>query len=209
VVVADVKRLAAALVCSLTLGGSLTAQDRPRLEVSLSDSTPMPEARVSVRALLSDERFLRALESGFPLYLEYHVELRQSRALFDRRVSEWSINYVVLYDPVRDLYVVEDPNGSTTLTSVAALRRRLATVYVFDARPDASGRFHYRARLNARTLSDEDVDEVFAWLKGEYHDSVPVERPGFLARTARSLLIKVAPLPQMELEARTPDFRYP
>ena len=46
-------------------------------------------------------------------------------------------------------------------------------------------------------------------LKGEYHDSVPVERPGFLARTARSLLIKVAPLPQMELEARTPDFRYP
>lgn len=203
------KLLAAAFVCSLTLGGPLSAQEHPHLEVSLSDSTGTPEARVAVRALLSDERFLRAMESGFPLYLEYHVELRQSRALFDRTVSDWSINFVVLYDPVRDLYVVEDPDGSATLTSVAALRSRLATVYVFQGRPDTSGRFHYRARVGARTLSDEDVDEVFAWLKGEYHDSVPVERPGFLARTARSLLIKVAPLPQMELEARTPDFRYP
>lgn len=201
-------RLGVVLALSFTLGGSLTAQNRARIDLSLFDSTGTPEAHVSVRSLLSDERFLRAMESGFPLYLEYHVELRKNRPLFDRTVSAWNLDYVVLYDPVRDVYVVEDPDGSTTLTSVAALRSRLATVYVFGLRPHESGQFHYRVRVNARTLSDEDVDEVFAWLKGDYADSVPVERPGFLARTARSLLVRVAPLPRIELEARTRDFEY-
>lgn len=201
-------RVAAAAAYCLLVGGPLAAQERPALSVALNDSAGTPEAYVSVRGLLSDERFLSAMEAGFPLHMEYRVELRKTRPLFDRTVSEWTVEYVVLYDPVRDLWFVEDAEGTLELTSQRALQERLSTVYVFGIRPPESGRFHFRAQVRARTLSDEDVDEVFAWLKGEDYDSAHIDRPGFLARTARSLLIRVAPLPQLRLEGRTEDFRY-
>ncbi len=166
----------------------------------------MPEALVSVRGLLSDRRFLRAMESGFPLYMEYQVALRQSRSMFDRTVSEWAWEYVVLYDPVRRVYVVEDPEGTEELAGQADLRNRLGRVYVVQFQPDRPGLYYYKARVNARTLSDADVDEAFAWLRGEDQDSARLRRPGVVTRTARRLLVRFAPLPRISLEARTADF---
>jgi hypothetical protein len=203
-----VNRVAAVATCWLLAGAQLAAQERPQLTVALNDSAGIPEAYVGVRALLSDDRLLRAMESGFPLHMEYHVELRKTRPLFDRTVSEWTLEYVVLYDPVRDVFVVEDTDGTLELSGRRALRERLSAIYVFGLRPPEEGRFHYRAQVRARTLSDEDVDEVFAWLKGEDYDSEHRDRPGFLTRTARRLLIQVAPLPELRLEARTENFRY-
>jgi hypothetical protein len=48
------------------------------------------------------------------------------------------------------------------------------------------------------------VDEVFAWLKGE-SEGAP-HRPGFVTRTARKLLIQVAPLPRIAVEGRSAEF---
>jgi hypothetical protein len=158
-----------------------------------------------LRGLLADDRFLSAMRSGFPLYMAYQLELRESRSMWDRTVAREAWELVVLYDPGRDVYQLEDLHGTEEIRDRTVLERRLAYAYVFEGlRPDRPGRFHYRASVAARTLSDEDVDEVFAWLKGE-SEGAPA-RPGFVTRTARRLLIQVAPLPRITVEGRSAEF---
>jgi hypothetical protein len=194
-------------MAGLLLGmGSAAAQERPRLEVGLRPRDPgPPDAVVTVHGLLADDKFLSAVRSGFPLYMAYQVELRESRSMWDREVGREAWELVVLYDPGRDLYRIEDEQGTEEIRDRAVLERRLEVAWVVESlRPDGPGRFHYRATVAARTLSDEDVDEVFAWLRGE-SGGAP-RRPGLVTRTARRLLIQVAPLPRLTLEGRSPDF---
>ena len=198
------RRLAPAVAALIVMVGSTSAQERPEVVVEFRPDT----ALVSVRGLLRDRRYLRAMQSGFPLYVEYSVQLRESRSWLDRTVNELTWEYVVLYDPVREVFSVEDRDGSEELAGTTELRRRLGRVYKFPLSPDRAGRYHYRAKVTARTLSDEDVDEVFAWLKGENADSARLRRPGFFTRTARRLLVRVAPLPRMTLEGRTESFQH-
>jgi len=150
------------------------------------------------------------MESGFPLYVEYHVALRNARSgWFDGTEEEFTWEYVVFFDPVRELYVVEAPGVTEQFSSLADLRNRVAQRYRIEAlHPNEPGRYYYAATVNARTLSDSDVDEVFAWLKGEQGDSTDLDRPGFVTRTARRLLVRVAPLPRITLDERTEDFTW-
>lgn len=183
------------------------AQDRPVLRLDVRATDP-PEVAVSVQELFSERAFLDALESGFPLYMEYHVALRAPRPLWDRTADEVSWDYVVLYDPVRERFAVETPDGTEILPDRRALRDRLARVYFVGLTPDGAGTFYYEAEVRARTLSDEDVNETFAWLKGNNGDSARLRSPGFLTRVARKVLIQVAPLPSLSLSRRTPDLRW-
>lgn len=191
----------------LLVAGSMAGQGRPRLEVELRAPGPdPPQAAVRLRDLLADEQFLGAVRSGFPLYVALTVELREQRALWDRSVDRWVWEYVVVHDPVRDVYVLEDPDGTEEIPDRAVLERKLDNVYVVGIAPAGRGRYHYRASARARTLSDADVDEVYAWLRGEGAEQAGRERPGFLARAARRVLVQVAPLPRITLEGRTAEF---
>ena len=69
------------------------------------------------------------------------------------------------------------------------------TTDLFDT--DEEGTLYYTATVTARTLSDEDVDEVFDWLRGDT-DSEAKKR-GLFTRTARKLLVQVAPLPRLSI----------
>lgn len=164
-----------------------------------------PTVYVSATGLLTN-RVIGAMQSGFPLYVEYHVALKESRTLFDRTVQEQSWGFVVLRDPVREVYAVETPGGSEEISDRAQLARRLSQVYRLALDPDGPGNFYYDVTVTARTLSDQDVNEAFAWLKGEHGDSARIRQPGFLARTARKLLMQVAPLPSITLDGRTEEF---
>ena len=199
---------AARLVAGLVLAaGSLAGQGRPRVEVDLRTSgTDPPQAAVRVRDLLADGQFLSAIRSGFPLYVALTVELREERSLWDRSVDRWVWEYVVVHDPVRDVYVLEDPDGTEEIPDRGVLERKLERVYLVGLAPRAPGRHHYQATVRARTLSDEDVDEVYAWLRGDGADQGDRGRPGLLTRTARKVLVQVAPLPRVTLEGRTGEF---
>jgi hypothetical protein len=177
-----------------------------RLDVTLrlSGAGP-PEAVVRVADLLADDRLVSAMRAGFPLYVALTVELRESRTLWDRTADRWVEEYVIQFDPVRDVYVLEDPDGTEEIPDRDVLARRLRRVYVVGLRPDGRGRYHYHAALSARMLSDRDVDDVYAWLRGDAPDSTR-HRPGLITRAARRLLVQMAPLPRLDLEARTPDF---
>ncbi|MBI4503315.1 MAG: DUF4390 domain-containing protein [Gemmatimonadetes bacterium] len=198
--------LTLAFACCAGIAGAAQAQSRPVLRLDLNASR-VPEALISVLNLLSD-RVHAALQSGFPLYVHYRVELRESRELFDRTAADTSWEYVALFDPMRERFVVEGTiDGREELTSRAALQQRLERVYVVGLVPDGPGRFYYRAMVEARTLSDQEIDEAFAWLQGEEGDSVGLRRPDAFTRATRRLLVRVAPLPQFGLEAKSRAFR--
>jgi hypothetical protein len=201
-------RIATTLGCGIALATSATAQ-QPTVVVELADDQDSRGAYVSIQGLLADGNFLQAMRSGFPLYLEYQVELRENRSnWFDRGSVEAWWEYVVLYDPVRERFVVEDADGQEELSGEAALMRRLEQVYLVALTPDRSGTFYYAATVTARTLSDSDVDEVFDWLKGE-DGATAVKRHGLLTRTARRLLVQVAPLPRLSESGRSEPFVWP
>lgn len=175
-------------------------QQRPALRVDLRGTDP-PEALVSVRDLLSEQRFLEALQSGFPLYLEYKVTLRRTGSWRDRAVGQPVVwEYVALFDPVRERFTMETPDGTESLPDREALRTRLAQVYRVPLDPGGPGEYYYSGAVTARTLSDDDVNETFAWLKGT------TGGPGLLDRIARRVLVQVAPLPRLKLSARSTRF---
>ncbi len=195
-------RLRLAVLLGGLLASQARGQARPELKLDLRGTGP-PEALVSLRNLLTEQRFLTALESGFPLYLEYKVMLRQPRAIRDRTVSQLLWEYVVLFDPVRERFTVETPDSTETVPNRDALRTRLARVYRVQLEPDRPGEYYYAGELTARTLSDDDVDETFAWLRGTGGG------PGLLDRLARRVLVEVAPLPRAKLSGRSETFAVP
>jgi hypothetical protein len=173
--------------------------------VDLRGANP-PEALVAVHGLLDRGSVLDALRSGFPLYLEYHVMLRQPRPFRDRTVADLAWEYVVLYDPVSERFTVETPEGTESLPGPDALGERLARVYALTLDPDDAGEHYYAAEVTAQMLTDQDVDEAFAWLRGDDEDSARVRSPGFLGRLARNLVVQVAPLPRIRLAGRSRPF---
>jgi hypothetical protein len=183
------------------------AQEAPRIEVDLraTDADP-PRAAVRLHDLLADDRFVAAMRSGFPLYVALTVDLREERSLWDRTVDRWVWEYVVVHDPVRDVFVLEDPDGTEEIADRDALARAVSRVYLVGLPSSKPGRFHYQASATARMLSDEDVDEVYAWLRGDDTRGTRRDRPGLLTRAARKVLVQVAPLPRVTLESRTEGF---
>jgi Domain of unknown function (DUF4390) len=186
----------------------LATAQQPSLRIALTDDAS-PHAVFSMQDLLADGEFVGAMESGFPLYVEFTIALRESKSLWDRDVKTQTFEYVVLFDPVRERYVLEDKGSTEIIRTRDQLVRRVAEEYEYVLSPAANGTFYYRLSVDVRTLDDSDVDEVFAWLKGEDVDADRPDRPGALTRAARRLLVAVAPLPNMHIEARTPDFTRP
>lgn len=189
------------VLCTVT---AARAQPNVTVELRLDDKSPM--ASVQLRGLLDDGSFVGAMESGFPLHLEYRVELRKTRSgWFDQTVTDATVEFVAVYDPVRERFIVEDARQTEYLDAEADLSRRLERVYLVQLDPRDAGSYYYRATVSARTLSDEDVDEVFDWLRGD-DDASDARGSGILTRTARKLLVQVAALPSVTVSARTPEF---
>lgn len=197
--------VAVALV-TLLAAAPAAAQD-PALVLDLL--TGPPRAAVSVRGLLDRRAFLDALESGFPLYMEYRVRLRRPQALRDRTIREEIWELVVVHDPVQDRYTLRTATSTEVIPDRSALGARLSRVAIVPFEGPQGGEFYFDAMVTARMLSDEDVDEAFAWLRGEGADAKRAEDPGLLARLARRVLIQVTALPNVRLEARTGRFTVP
>lgn len=191
------------LASTLPLAAPAFARQRPRLEVHLSADS-VPAAEITIHSLLTDQ-VVNALESGFPLYVHYQVELREPGGLFGGRLAqrfEW--DYVVLWNPVRNNYAAETPDERVEMPTRDSLSRWVSRPRYFQLEPGRPGQYFYQVGVQARTLSDEDVDEAFAWLRAG--DNAQRERPGMFTRAARRLLVRVMPLPSFGLEARSEIF---
>ena len=201
------RRLAGGLL--LLIGGAAVAaaQDaKPGLSVTLDTLTP----RVQANALLSDSRFPDLLKSGFPLRLHFRLELWRSRSSwFDQFVSDASWDAVVRHDPLADDFVLYRSTGEVKrFPSPELLEVALERPFSVRLFPRNAGRYYYVCRLEVSTLSDSDLDELSRWLKGDVGPAVSGEGSlgDALARGAQRALVRIAGLPRLTLEARTPAF---
>jgi len=198
---------------------ALVAQDPGdvRLHLTLSaDSTPAGSRAPIVRSenmLGGSSRWLSALRSGLPVRLHYRVEVWRSRgAWFDtfERQAEWDV--LVRHEPLLDEYTLVTFVGAARqerrYATLDALGAALAFAYQVNVRPAEPGRYYYAASLQVTTLSDSDLDELERFLAGDMGRAA--ERDGnlgnSLGREATRFLLRLAGLPSLRLEARSPPF---
>ena len=187
-----------------------------RLEVTLATDSTSDGARAPVvrcQQLLSDERWLSALRSGLPVRLHYRVQVWGVRgAWFDalRRQVGWDV--VVSHEPLLDQYtvltIVGGGGSERRYATLDALAAALAFSYRVNVRPEEPGRYYYVASLQVSTLSDSDLDELARFLKGDL-GRVAEGRESLgdaLGRGATRLLLRLAGLPSLRLEARSDQF---
>jgi hypothetical protein len=192
------------------------APARVQLEVNLApDSTPQGSRNPVVRSpgLLADDRWLGALRSGLPVRLHYGVEVWQSReGWFDLLVRQTEWDVVVRHEPLLDQYTMLTITGNRVqerrYATLDALNAALAFSYQVNVRPTQRGRYYYAASVELSTLSDSDLDELERFLEGDL-PGVAQGREGIgeaLGRGATRILLRLAGLPSLRLEARTGGF---
>ena len=178
----------------------------PALTMILQGGVP----RVQATALLADGQFVGLMRSGFPLRLHYRLELWRSRSgWFDQFVSDASWDAVARHDPLADDFVLLRSTGSVARYSTPDdLERALEIPFRVNLKPKGSGNFYFLCRLEVTTLNDADLEQLTRWLKGDDSPSVPGggNVGDALARGAQRLLVRIAGLPRLTLEARSETY---
>ena len=198
---------------------NLSAQDAGpiRLHVTLTQDSSLRGARAPVvrseNLLGGESRWLDALRSGLPVRLHYRVEVWRSREgwfdTFSRQV-EWDV--VVRHEPLLDQYTLFTLVGARRqerrYATLDALGAALAFAYQINVRPDESGGYYYAASLQVSTLSDTDLDELERFLAGDLGDGGKGSEGigDAVGRGATRFLLRLAGLPSLRLEARSPRF---
>jgi len=205
----------------LTLSGTpLRAQEAGpvRLLVALTSDSSARGARAPVvrseNLLGGESRWLNALRSGLPVRLHYRVEIWRSReGWFDSfaRQVEWDV--VVRHEPLLDQYTLLTLVGARRqarrYATLDALGAALAFAYQVNVRPDEPGGYYYAASLQVSTLSDSDLDELERFLAGDLDDGGQGGKGigDAVGRGATRFLLRLAGLPSLRLEARSPRFQ--
>ncbi len=101
-------------------------------------------------------------------------------------------------------------NGTVSRHATADdLARALQIPYRIPLGAPGSGRFYFHCRLDLTTLNDTDLAELERWLKGEVGPAVAGGGGvgDALARGLQRALVRIAGLPRLTLEARSPNLR--
>jgi hypothetical protein len=199
--------------------GPLAAQQpiQVRLEVRLAQDTARNGSRppiVRSDRLLAEDRWLTSLRSGLPIRLHYRVEVWRSRGgwfdLFQRQ-AEWDV--IVRHEPLFDQFTLLTVSGGRAqerrYATLDALSAALAFAYLVSVQPRSPGTYYYAAVLEVSTLSDSDVDELQRFLEGDLGEVARGKESigDALGRGATRFLLRLAGLPSLRLEARSPEFR--
>ena len=182
---------------------SPAAAQAPTLTVILQSSVP----RVQTTGLLADGKFVGLMRSGFPLRLHYRLEFWRSRSgWFDQYISETPWDAVARHDPLADDFVLIRTGGTVARYGTPDdLERALEVPYKVPIKVRGAGKFYFLCRLEVTTLNDTDLEELTRWLKGDVSPAVSGGGSvgGALARGAQRLLVRIAGLPRLTLEARS------
>ena len=207
------------LVLGMIRAASAVAQDTGSvaLEVTLARDPAADGARAPIvrsRHLLGDTRWLSALRSGLPVRLHYRVEVWRSKpGWFDAFIRQADWDVVVRHEPLLDQYTMLTLVGARAqerrYATLDALNAALAFAYQVNVLPGDAGTYYYAASLQVSTLSDTDLDELERFLAGDLGE-VARGRESIgdaMGRGATRFLLRLAGLPSLRLEARSPEFR--
>lgn len=196
-----------AALALLALAAGQAAAQNPSLSVALRGRTP----EVRVTQLLADAKFPALMRSGLPLRLHYRLELWRVRGRwFDQFVRDVQWDAVARHDPLADDFVLIRPNGRTSRhATVDDLARALEIPYRIPITASGAGRFYFVCALEVTTLNDTDVAELERWLRGDMEPAVTGGGSvgDAVARGLQRVLVRIAGLPRLSLQARSPAFR--
>ena len=196
-------------VAFLVLIGAVTVSRAAAQAPALTVIVQSGVARVQTIGLLADDKFVGLMRSGFPLRLHYRLELWRSRSgWFDQYISEAPWDAVARHDPLADDFVLIRTGGRVTRYGTPEdLERALDLPYRVNLKVKGSGNFYFLCRLDVTTLNDTDLEELTRWLRGDVTPAVSGGNlGGALARGAQRLLVRIAGLPRLTLEARSETF---
>ncbi len=205
------------LVLLLALLPAGASAQRVTLEVALTPDTlvngrTMRLPRVRTQNLL-DGRWGQALRNSLPLRLQFEIEIWQSRdGWIDRyeRSVEWGV--VIRHEALFDQYTVTLPQArgaqEVTLPTWEALQRYFDREILILSRPASRGTYYYHVTLVITTLSEEDLDELERFVRGEETVGAGRERERETSGrgTIRFLLRMTGGLPSETVERRTEKF---
>lgn len=211
--------LLALALASGVLPARVAAQDgdKVQLEATLADNADRTGARqpiIRTLHLLDDSRWLSVLTSGFPLRLHYRLEIWKSRGgwfdSFERQV-EWDV--VIQQEPLLEQYTVATITSrgrrENRVATLEALRGVVTVPFRIAVSPAGEGGYYYTVTLQITTLSDSDLQELERFLRGDLGPAAGGDQDmgNAVGRGARRLLLRIAGLPTLRLEARTEKFR--
>ncbi len=183
------------------------AAQSPSLAITLAQQTP----RIQTNALLADGRYVALMRSGFPLRLHYRLELWRVRSgWFDQFVSDATWDALARHDPLADDFVLIRTGGSVKrYANAEELAGALALPTYVTLAPKGPGRFYFLCRVDLSTLNDSDLEELTRWLKGDVSPVASGQGSvgDALARGLQRVLVRIAGLPRLTLEARSTEFR--
>jgi hypothetical protein len=199
------------------VAGAIHGQSAPvRLIVTLTQDSSVNGARAPIvrseNLLGPESRWLTALHSGLPVRLHYRVEVWRSQdGWFDNFSQQVEWDVVVRHEPLLDQYtlliLVGRRRQERRYATLDALGAALAFAYQVNIRPQGVGGYYYAASLQVSTLSDSDLDELKRFLAGDIGQEQGSEGIGdAVGRGTTRFLLRLAGLPSLRLEARSPRF---
>ncbi|HXF96447.1 MAG TPA: DUF4390 domain-containing protein [Gemmatimonadales bacterium] len=196
------------VACSLLASRAAPAQGQaPALTLTLRSSVP----EVRTVNLLADGKYTALMRAGLPLRLHYRLELWRVRSgWFDQFIRDVEWDAVARHDPLTDEFMLIRPDGRISRHATDEdIARALETAYRIPLTSTASGRFYFACRLQVTTLNESDLAELERWLRGEAGSAAAGERGvgEALVRGLQRVLVRIAGLPRLTLEARSPTFR--
>lgn len=184
---------------------AVSAQARARVEVTRDTISNDPIVRV--RNLLREAQWRDALESAFTLRLQWRVDLWRQRAIFP--ANERSVTYEVIIqpDPLLQQYRLitrvpgRPPIESRYATFESLLLATDLSQQLGRQGPTRRGDWYYTATLRVSTLTDEELEELQAFVGGGDRGST--------GSAITRALVRLVALPTTTLEARSDRFRVP
>jgi len=182
---------------------AVSAQARARVEVTRDTVSNDPVVRV--RNLLREAQWREALESAFTLRLQWRVDLWRQRTIFPANERSVSYEVIIQPDPLLQQYRLitrvpgRPPIESRYATFESLLLATDLSQQLGRQGPTRPGDWYYTATLRVSTLTDEELEELQAFVGGGDRGS-----PGSAITRA---LVRLVALPTTTLEARSDRFR--
>lgn len=186
----------------------------PRVEISLSGDSLDPQSvfpLVRTHDLLTGSPWISLLREGLPVRLSYRLELWKSKnAWFDDLLQHVEWDVVIRWEPVHFEFSVRTVTSSGTrerrYATAEALASALGSTYRIAIQPSAQGTHYYVTSLTVSTLSDSDIEELERFMRGDGTEDEDETLGGVIGREVTRLLLRMAGLPSIRLEARSRRF---
>lgn len=200
-----------ALGVALCFAAPAAAQSA-KLEIILTSALAQGGPAITTANLLADRNTRELLAHGFTAGLHFRLELWHNGGLFDDLDGRTEWDVLVSYDPTKQVYhVVRRQNNRLlenfgTFPTAEAAEAQIGQPFRVSLRPRRSGRYYYNLIVEVHTLTENDLDAIEQFLRGNTGRSNPLSVVG---RGIGKLLSRVLGGDKRHYEQRSGQFTVP